>query len=465
MRTIHRSKMGGISANRMVLPIIIILAILHALIIGLIFSINNVSSRMSQTMQTSSVYIEDATSLLGGASLLSESCTGFILMPVTSDGEVNLSPLATYAYELQVDRRGDDILAKFENYDVSQEALDYLTVAANCANNSLEAQLHAIALVTSIYPLPDIPPLDSLPLPPLTAEEQAMPDEAKLGQARVLVLGAENGLNKQSISQNVNACTGVIKSEMGQKSAITAQRIGTLRTALWAVTVSIIVLLAVTFIALYRQLISPLDGFVRLIVLDRSLDEGKGLEEVRMLASAYNALLRRRDALDGILRSAAETDTLTNLPNRYSFEQYLLELKEESSCPVGVLLFDVNNLKYTNDTFGHAAGDQLLRSSAECISACFGDPETGNCFRIGGDEFAAVVKDAAQEDINEMIRRFRADQAERSISIAWGCSWIPDIGETTFSALMDLADKEMYQRKKEMHRQERSQQAFTPTRT
>ena len=465
MRTVQHNKMGGISANRVVLPIIVILAILHATIIGLIFTISSTSNQISQTMRESSVYIEDATSLLGGASLLSESCTGFILMPVTSDGEVNISPLASYANELQTDRRGDDVLAKFQSYDVSQEAMDYLTVAANCANNSLEAQLHAIALVDSVYPIPDVPPLDSLPLPALTAEEQAMPDEAKLGQARVLVLGMENGLNKQSISQNVNACTDVIKAEMGQKAAVTAQHLGVLRTALWAVTISIIVLLAITFLVFYRQLISPLDGFVRLIVLDRSLDEGKGLEEVRMLASAYNALLRRRDALDGILRSAAETDTLTNLPNRYSFEQCLLELKEEGGCPVGVLLFDVNNLKYTNDTYGHAAGDQLLRSSAECISTCFGDPETGNCFRIGGDEFAAVVKDTAQEDINEMIQRFRADQAERNISIAWGCSWIPDIGETTFSALMDLADKEMYQRKKEMHRQERSQQAFTPTRT
>ena len=74
----------------------------------------------------------------------------------------------------------------------------------------------------------------------------------------------------------------------------------------------------------------------------------------------------RRAGLESILRTAAETDALTGLPNRYGFEQYLLE-SGQSGYAMAVFLFDINYLKTTNDTKGHAAGDDLIRSAAECI--------------------------------------------------------------------------------------------------
>ena len=95
------------------------------------------------------------------------------------------------------------------------------------------------------------------------------------------------------------------------------------------------------------------------------------------MASAYNNLEKRREAL----RSVAETDTLTNLPNRYRFEKYILSAGD-SGYSLAILMFDINYLKETNDTLGHSAGDELIQKVAHCISSCFGE----NSFRIGGDE-------------------------------------------------------------------------------
>ena len=443
-----KKNLGGIPANRVMVPLILILVILHVIIIGLIVNISSRSSELSDTMRRSSLYIEDATSLLAGSSLMSESSANFVLLPVTANGELNFSPLAAYAGELAVDRRGNQVMEKFQHYDVSQEAKETLAVAADAANQMMDTQLHAIALVTSVYPLPDVQPVNTIPIPALPAEEESWPAEQKLSTAESLILSSEYGQNKQAVSVNVNACVGMIKEEMGRQAAENGQRVSSLHATLRVVTGAIILLQIVIFTGLYRLLIRPLGSSVRLITEDRPLDEGKGLREMRLLAFAYNGLLRRRDALEGILRSAASTDALTNLRNRYGYEQYVLDMSEG---PVGVILFDVNFLKRTNDTEGHAAGDRLLKSSADCISVCFGNQERNNCFRFGGDEFVAVVKGVSAAELDQMIQRFREDQRGRGISVSWGSACTDAIENTTIKALMDLADKELYQCKETMH--------------
>ena len=125
----------GLSVNRVVVPIIVALAILHIAMVGLIVSINSASISLSRIMQDSGTYIEDATSVLAGSSLLSETCTNFVLMPLNGSGDVNVTPLVAYANELNTDRRGSRVLKKFGGYSVSQAALDDLMLAAGCADS------------------------------------------------------------------------------------------------------------------------------------------------------------------------------------------------------------------------------------------------------------------------------------------------------------------------------------------
>jgi len=440
------NRVGGVSANALTMPIVVVLAILHVLIVVVIVMINTNSSNLSVIMSNAGQYTQEATSLLGGSSLLSETASNYVLMPLTEAGEANVSPLQAYASELGEPRRGDDIVAKFRSHKINPEEMQLLENAAESANYMLQAQLHAISLVSSIYPLPQIKPLTDIPLVALTDEEQAMSDEQRLAAARTLILGSVYGMNKQSVSQNVNACVGVLQSTSSQLGAMVSQRIARLRAILWAITISIVVVLVITFTMLYRQLLSPLGRFVMLIPEDVPLDETRGFREVRLVAAAYNDVLKRRNALDSILRSAAETDALTNLPNRYRFEQYLLE-SESSGYSMAVLLFDVNFLKQTNDTEGHLAGDRLLRDAAHCISSCFGE----NCFRFGGDEFAAIVKDCTPDAIDRMVAQFEQAEKEHNVSISLGYAYAEEIGHTTFRKLLDEADQKMYAQKKQIH--------------
>lgn len=84
----------------------------------------------------------------------------------------------------------------------------------------------------------------------------------------------------------------------------------------------------------------------------------------------------------------ANTDALTGLANRAAFNAALLDLDGVGQSSWALCLLDLDNLKVVNDTFGHFAGDMLLRQVADRLTiAAF--PE--RVFRIGGDEFAIIV--------------------------------------------------------------------------
>lgn len=80
-------------------------------------------------------------------------------------------------------------------------------------------------------------------------------------------------------------------------------------------------------------------------------------------------------------------DALTGLANRAHFDIALDEVEAES--PFGLLLIDVDKLKFVNDTLGHAGGDELLREVATRLAA--GAPD-GRAYRLSGDEFAVIVR-------------------------------------------------------------------------
>ncbi len=438
---------GGIAANSLMRPIIVVLAILHIVIFALIVQINATSAKLSAVSRTAGERIEEATSVLAGASLLSETSTNFIMVPVHEYGEINVAPLAVFATELARPHRGNQVLERFRNYDVSPEALARLKDAAGNAEKLKDAQLHALALINSVYPFPNVYPVNQIPLPELNEAEKAMPAERRLAQSRIVALGSVASMNKRAVSQNVNACKDILRANVGVAAAEVGKKIAILRTVLLGLASLVMLILIGTFVALYKQMIHPLQGFVQLITANQPLDEEKGLQEVRLVASAYNSLRKRRDALDAILRSAAETDALTNLPNRYRFEQYLLDVGERGYS-LAILMFDINYLKETNDTEGHSAGDNLIRTAAQCITSCFGEKS----FRIGGDEFAAVVEDCRPETVQQMIYRFREAEEQENISISVGYAYADNISETTIKQLLDEADKQMYAEKQAAHK-------------
>lgn len=103
-------------------------------------------------------------------------------------------------------------------------------------------------------------------------------------------------------------------------------------------------------------------------------------------------------------RELAFSDTMTQLANRAAFDRDAEELqKQETGAPLAVAVFDINNLKNVNDTYGHLAGDRLIRGAADCIRESFGP--LGRCYRIGGDEFVVMMRNGAPGQAGQAFER------------------------------------------------------------
>ena len=147
-------KITGIKANQLMVPFLIILIALYVLVTLMYINISNASSGLSTIMQKSGIYDEEASSLLEGSSTLCDTSTTFILKPIKENGELNIEPLELYAVELANPRRGNQVVAKFRTYGVSEIDLYVVEEAAKSADYLLECQLHALSLIDSIYQIP-----------------------------------------------------------------------------------------------------------------------------------------------------------------------------------------------------------------------------------------------------------------------------------------------------------------------
>ena len=128
----------------------------------------------------------------------------------------------------------------------------------------------------------------------------------------------------------------------------------------------------------------------------------------------------------------------------------MLEIGEKGES-MAVLIFDVDYLKRTNDTLGHMAGDRLLRTAAACIRESFESEGSGTCYRIGGDEFAAVLAGCSEEDLHSRIDRFTLALEREDISVSFGWAYAEKTDEDSFRALLRDADRLMYVQKKSTH--------------
>ena len=159
-------------------------------------------------------------------------------------------------------------------------------------------------------------------------------------------------------------------------------------------------------------------------------------------------------ASDPIYKKLAYTDFLTGVNNRLAFEQRLVSCEPliKAGKRVTLIMFDINNLKIVNDTMGHKFGDQYIIGTVKIINEIVGD--MGDLYRIGGDEFAAIVIDQELETIDKTLDMLRGERRPILGKIPFSCAtgaatYTPGV-DKNLKALANRADEVMYGEK---HRQ------------
>jgi len=158
------------------------------------------------------------------------------------------------------------------------------------------------------------------------------------------------------------------------------------------------------------------------------------------------------------LEEVASTDALTGLPNRRAIEEWAnrqLRGAKRHGFPIWVVLGDLDSFKEINDTFGHEAGDTVLRTFADTLRRLTRISDM--CGRLGGDEFLIVISHVSATNIELAINRFRELFGSLSfpfvghsvsISATFGVAGSESGGIQDFNVLVRKADEMLYQAKR-----------------
>ena len=143
----------------------------------------------------------------------------------------------------------------------------------------------------------------------------------------------------------------------------------------------------------------------------------------------------------------SETDTLTGLGNRNSYETRLEEYPLSGAKVLACAYADANGLRELNNSEGHEAGDELLRAIAQQMRKNFG---AKNSYRTGGDEFVSIISDVPIDKVRAKLQRMQATLEAKGYSVSCGASWA-DAASVNMRALVREAEKEMYAQKRKYH--------------
>lgn len=153
------------------------------------------------------------------------------------------------------------------------------------------------------------------------------------------------------------------------------------------------------------------------------------------------------------INALAYKDSLTGMKNNTAYAECVKGLNQEmnsGSPKFGVLVADINNLKKTNDNFGHEAGNELIIHTAETLSVLFKESEI---FRIGGDEFAIILKGKDYENYDRLIGQMDeicqndyivAGGTLVPVSIARGVALFNPDSDRQYKDIFAKADQAMY---------------------
>lgn len=182
-------------------------------------------------------------------------------------------------------------------------------------------------------------------------------------------------------------------------------------------------------------------------------------DEIGTLATVLGGAYSKIREYTTYINALAYRDSLTGIKNTTAYSEATRELNKKictGNPKFGVLVADINNLKQTNDKYGHNAGDELIIRAARTLVDTF---KFSVIFRIGGDEFAVILQDEDYKQYRTLLKQLEEAYAKADItvgestvpvSVAMGVSLFDPGIDHVYEDVFAKADHAMYIKKEEM---------------
>ena len=187
--------------------------------------------------------------------------------------------------------------------------------------------------------------------------------------------------------------------------------------------------------------------------------ECRSKDEIGVLANGLKETVKSLNGYIECINKQAYTDAATGVGNKAAYADAVRKteiIMKHDDAAFAVAVMDINYLKRYNDKFGHEFGDMLISDAAGIIKKVF---DRYSIFRIGGDEFAAIMLSADSDTCEELKKDFKAELSifnsgstayELGLHIAIGTAVYDSQDDTAYIDVFNRADREMYIDKQEI---------------
>lgn len=297
----------------------------------------------------------------------------------------NREYLLEFLEEVRVTKRREKALSVIYEGEGESDLYQSLKNSLDASNDLANTELYAMILAAEAYGV-DTGDLDLDEYGIIISEmDKALSPHGKKDRAISLLFDENYMRTKTTIQGNITEGINALKTEVDDRKTQSEEKLNSLlrgeRTLLSVVFLLVLIAIGIT-------------EFLLVIPLNRNIRHLKNKEflptnyvsELAYFSNAYNDTLLQQNMSIEKLSYEASHDSLTGLYNRMVFES---ERRILSGSDIALILIDIDKFKDINDTYGHDAGDRVLKRVGEIIAAAF--RSTDFPCRIGGDEFAVIL--------------------------------------------------------------------------
>ena len=439
MRLFDRFR-AGISLRVIHLWLIVVTMVMS---VAMVYSTVRLSSSFTRVTDATEEHLElekAALELMDASDYLTEKVQRF-----TIGGDRRF--MDDYFEEALESHRREEALDKMSTEPEADAAREKLEEAMDASVKLMDQEYYAMRLVVEAKGYMDCP--QQLRDVALSEEDAALSSEEKMDRATELVLNDDYYDQKDHVRASMQECLQEIEElTRGIESAELDELQGDLRMVRVIILLLVATILSMVWLTA-RLGINPVLRAVDRIKADSPIPE-VGANEFRYLAQEYNKMYTAYKSSIERLNFKASHDALTGVYNRAGYELLLSSVDLSNTY---MLLFDVDDFKSVNDTYGHEVGDQALIKLASVLKSNFRSDD--HICRIGGDEFVVFMVHAnglQQELISTKIDRINdqlkhSDEKVPNFSVSVGVAYGADADDA--ESLFERADEAMYQSKKD----------------
>lgn len=429
----------GISHRKVHMWLVIIIVLFSGTVVYSTSKMTNTFFSITAASKQNSDLRKAANELMSASDYLTEQVQRF-----TATGDISF--MEQYFTEAFESKRREEAIARMNVDEKTSAALTHLQAAMNNSVSLMNLEYYAMRMVIDANGYRDYPEvLGGIILSDADAD---LSPRDKMHRATEIVLSDEYYKQKDEIRKEVQESLKEVEKlaksiEENELEAATRQ----MRIA----RAAIIIQAAFIFFTLWltsRLAINPLLDAVDRIKEDSPVSE-RGSKEFKYFAKAYNRMYEKTKSSIEKLNYKASHDELTGAYNRAGYD-YLLDNIDLSTTYM--MLFDVDNFKNINDTYGHEIGDKVLVKIVNTLKSIFRDDD---CIcRIGGDEFVVFIMHSSgmqrrliESKIGQIDSELEnTDDGLPSVTISIGIVNGKDIKDTEH--IFEKTDAAMYESKK-----------------